>query len=541
MSKVKKIAYLATFLTIGGLAAFGFQNCSKVSYQEQDGNNGSNGAGVRKVTINPTFGSQNADLKVLIVADDSYTMSNSQTRLSNAVDSLMNPLAGRNVEFKIVSTSGIPNNMIDYSIDSRYYTQNGTEVAASSVNTLSKYYIDHTVSNLNERHTPLVSYKDYTSEQFEAVKTKVKKAILSVGVNGSDTEEGFCSALRQLFDEGPKRFFKAGDKAAIVFLTDENDSSTYQSCVSKYREVVSNSPVVYYTYAQQKAKLKLEYRAVTDGIENWIPVEWAVGIPQSAYFVNGSACNVDDRNKAVQKVTALGYTIRSVTSCVYDAHMTTHYGADLGDDGSNPNQNVCTSTVVYQGSTYDNLYAFVSASGLAAVSGSCQKVTQPANSITRTDDMTSVIASDATSNNMQDLKNAIVTKSKDLFGSGFIIGSIIRKSNESCDLQTAQSYGVKYEELAASLPNNSVTESMCASNFSSVLSQVSQFIVDTANQSYVVPGMTSNEEVKSVSLVRSGTAQVLAASQYEAVGSTITLNGVNLKSGDVLEVVVGPK
>lgn len=543
VERQKKIGFIGLFLISAIATTMIFQNCSKVNYDVQPNPTVKTTGQVNRITsINPTFNTQNSDMKVLLVVDDSYTMSQSQLRLSNAVDSLINPLFGRNVEFKIVSTSGIPNNEIDYNIDKKYLNANQTEISEAQALSSQSYLIDKTITNRTyERHAKIASLKNYTQSQFNSIKTKVKNAILNVGVNGSDTEEGFCAAARQLFDSSPTSFFKHGDKAAVIFLTDEDDASTFISCVSKYQEQISNSPIVYYSYLEQRARLKLEYQVTRDGIITWVPVTWAVGLPNGQHFIAGTTCNVSDVSIATSIITQKGYIIRNVSECKYEAVQSTRYGADLGDDGTVANKNLCTSTVTYQGSNYTNLYTFITASSLSAVVGSCQKTTQPANSIAQTGVYTSVIESDSASSSMQDLKNALINKSNDLFGSGFIYANIIRKSNESCALQTGQAYGQKYESLALQLPQNAVVESLCAANFSTVLSQVSQFIVSSANNSYVVPGVVEGEVILGVSVQRNSHLIPLDNSQYEAVGSTITLTNFPLQTGDILEVSIGTK
>ena len=227
---------------------------------------------------------------------------------------------------------------------------------------------------------------------------------------------------------------------------------------------------------------------------------------------------------------------------MYESAQATRYGADLGDDGTNPNLNLCTATVTFQTTTYPNLYSFITASNLSAISGSCQKTTLPANTISNIiGAYTSVIASDQASASLQDLTGALINKSGQLFGTGFIMANIIRKSNESCALQSGQSYGVKYENLARQLPQNSVVESLCAEDFTKILSQVSQFIVTSANNSYVVPGLTESEVILGLSVKRDGQTMALNNSQFETVGPTITLIDFKIQPGDILEVSVGTR
>lgn len=539
MTTSRKIAWSGFLIIAVAVTTVVFQNCSKVNYKELTGDGKVNPNSVTKtISINPTFNSQSADLKVLLVVDDSYTMSQSQTKLSTAMDSLLNPLFGRNVEYKIVSTSGVPSNQIDYSLDKKYYNSLNQEISQAQANNSGSYSIETYVNNtLTTRHQKFSTLKNFTQAQFDSVKTNIKKAILQVGTNGSDSEEGSCAALRQLFDSSTNRFFKKGDKAAIIILTDEDDGSQFKNCVSKYQEKVSNSPTVFYNYLQQRARLQLEYQATRDGIITWIPASWAIGLPQTSTFVASTSCTSADQQAALQKISAKGYTVRNVTSCVYEATQTTHYGVDLGDDGSS-NLNLCMSPVTYQGISYPNLYSFVTASGLSAVNGSCERVSQSSNSIVRTDVFTSVISSDSAAHQMKDLHTAFLNKTSELFGQGFFVASIIRKQNESCSLQTGQSYGLKYLDLTDKLGQNAITESLCASNFSTVLNQISQFIIDVATNSYVIPDFKTTDKVTSVQVVRSTQTINLTTSQYEVVGSTLTLIDFNLQQGDILKVTI---
>lgn len=539
MMNRKQKLNLVVLMMIGSLTvASVFQNCAKVSYKTQVNPPTTTTNSVSKtVTIDPSFNSQNADLKVLLVVDDSYTMSQSQTRLSNAVDSLLGSLSNRNVEFKIVSTSGIPDNEIDYVISPRYLNEGGTEVQASQISNLSTYFVEKKVTpSVGVRHQAFKALKGMNTSQFNALKTQIKNSILAVGTNGSDTEEGFCAAARQLFDTSANRFFKAGDKAAIIFLTDENDSSVFSKCLSRYKERVSNKPVVYYNYQQQRAQLTLEYQAVHDGLTTWVPTVWGVPLSGDRTISIGTTCSSADMTAAVQKINSMGYNVRNVSQCIYDAVAATYFGADLGDDGSIPSKNLCSSPVVAYGQNFPNFYSYINSENLSAAAGSCTKETKPANAIVMTTDKDYVIKSDVAASNAEDLKAALINKTSELFGTGFIVASIIRKNNESCALQTGQSYGTKYEQLTSQLGENGTVETMCASNFTNVLTKVSQFIANVANNSYVVPDFKEEDQITGLAVKRNGATLKLTNAQYEAVHGTITLTNFPLQPGDLLLV-----
>lgn len=529
MNTQKKIS-LVGFTILGVIFITSvFQNCAKVNYQSKPAGstnvNTGNSVVTKVTTINPLFNPQNADMKVLFVVDDSYTMSQSQSRLSSALDSLLNPLEGRNVEFKIVSTSGIPDNQIDY------------DIQTSNVSTT---VIQNTITNsMNNRHGALKSLQGFNSAQFTSLKNQIKASILAVGTNGSNTEEGFCAAARQLFDNSANSFFNSGDKAAIIFLTDENDASTYSTCLSSYQQNSSASQVVYYNYAQKRARVTLEYQVDRDGIISWYPVTWGIPLSSPNNFVDTSTCSVADKNAVLAKISQMGYTVQNVTNCTYESVQANYYGADLGDNGTVSNKNLCTSTVTYQGQNYSNLYSFLTASNFSAVANSCVKQIVSSNFISTNSNYTSVISSDTIANNAQDLRAALINRSNELFGTGFIFASIVRRNGESCALQAGQSYGAKYETLTQNLGSNGVIESMCASNFSTVLSNVSNFIRNVANRSYVVSEMADDESIFSVAIRRNNVSTPLTSSQFEAVGSTVTLTNYSIYQSDVIEVTYG--
>ena len=527
MIKEKGLSLLTLVLISAVMVTTTFQNCAKVSYQLNQKNNANNNQSVvtKTAQINPSFNPENADMKVLFVVDDSFTMSQSQQRLSAALDSLLDPLEGRNVDFKIVSTSGLPNNLIDYEV---------------TANTVSSDTTEYTVKNsVNNRHGLLKSLSAFNASQFASLKSQIKNTILAVGTNGSDIEEGFCAAARQLYDSTDTRFFQPGDKAAIIFLSDENDTSAFNNCLAKYKIKTQSTQSVVYTYNQQKARLNLEYKVDRDGLEFWYPATWEIPLSTPNNFSNNGTCSSTDMNSAVQKMTDLGYQIRNSGNCTYVLSAANYYGSDLGDDGTNATKNLCTSTVTFKGSTFTNLYAFISASNYSAQSGSCQKQTYSASTISPASDWTSIVASDAAATNSQDLMTGLVNKSNELFGTGYIMASIVHKSGESCSLQSGQSYGVKYQQLSDRLGTRGVTESLCANSFTSVLSQVSQFIKTESAKSYTVPNMSSDESIFSVVVRRNGQDIKLTTSQFEAVGSTITLTQFILQQGDLIEVTYG--
>ncbi len=135
MKKFKIFVIVALTFSSLYFLFFQFQNCAKVNYQTQAGvtvtTTGTN-SGEKVVEVNPEFFTDPSDLKILIVVDDSFSMSQSRTQLANAMDSLVNPLKGRNSEIRIVSTTGILNNQLDYINEDEYIGANGVITQAEA-------------------------------------------------------------------------------------------------------------------------------------------------------------------------------------------------------------------------------------------------------------------------------------------------------------------------------------------------------------------------------------------------------------------------
>jgi hypothetical protein len=544
MKREQKMGFFGLILTSLFLVSPFFQNCAKVSFQAASPPEELfSKTSVRKVTVDTSSRQQKAKMKVLFVVDDSYTMSQSQAQLANAMDSLLNPLQGHDVEFKIVSTSGVPSNEVDYSISTKYSTEEKIEIPADQIDSITTYISEKTinVSSLN-RHPLLKLYRDSTSSQFTDLKAKIKSAIQNVGVNGSDTEEGLCAAARQIFDDATTSFFKVGDKAAVVILSDENDSSNFENCVTRYVQRVSTKPLVYYHYGQQRANLTLEYQINRDGVTSWQPLVWGVGLSGARAITSGDTCSVIDQTEAASRILAQGYTIRNVTDCIYEIVESSYYGADLGDNGSVSDKNLCTSAFVFNGTAYANFYAMVNARGSSAAPESCIKKLLPSHTVSDPIEYDSVFKTDAVASETKNFTLALLNKSNELFGSGgYIFASLIRLEAESCALSSGQSYGIKYQELSQILgPQKSVVQSLCNTDFSNALSKVSQFIVAELSNSFVLP-LQDGESILSAAIIRGRERIELNPTDYETAGAAVTLTNFNLLQDDVLEFELGAK
>jgi hypothetical protein len=542
---MKKFKIFALFiLTLSSIyfVFFQFQNCAKVNYQTQAGvtvtTTGTGTSTEKTVEVNPLFFNDPSDVKILFVVDDSFTMSQSRIQLANTMNSMLDPLKGRNSEIRIVSTTGILNNQLDYANEDEFIGPTGP-ITAAQAGALSDYTIKRNYRpSQSARHQPLIFSKYYTDTQFDEVKEKAKSQVLAVGNAGDDTEETLCAAIHHLYDDSTNSFFKPGDKAAVIFVTDENDASLFTTCSRQIEFKSSNTPQIYYSYDQERIQAVIEYYVMKDNVQTAVTSQ--LGLPFKHSTSAGLAqCTAADRETLRTELIRQGYQLISINDCIYTTQETFFYGADFGDDGSVSNKDLCTTQVTYQGQTYSTLYAYIASAGFTAAAGSCKKVMSQSNSIFITENRLPVIPMDSEAGRNTDLISGIQDQSEKLFKSGYIIASIVRRPNDGCPLNAGQSVGSMFESLTAKLSNNAVIESLCASSFETTLSSVSKFMVQSAQKSYSLKVLSESEYIRGINIKRGNSKFTLSSHQYETVGHTFTLLSFEPQNGDIFEVLIG--
>ena len=83
-----------------------------------------------------------------------------------------------------------------------------------------------------------------------------------------------------------------------------------------------------------------------------------------------------------------------------------------------------------------------------------------------------------------DLIAGLSERSSALFGSGYIVASIVRRQNDGCPLNQGQSVGSIFESVTTRLGENAVIETLCANSFANVLGNISKFMISHALKSY---------------------------------------------------------
>lgn len=151
-------------------------------------------------------------IDVVFVVDDSGSMADEQQYLANGVQNLVANLKGNNVNFHVYTTSNDGAKSI---------------TTSTTVNGVQSYVLKP------ERNTSTqaIQIRDDMSDQTIAdIGNVFSNTVVSLGITGSGTEQGTCSMLRTLYDQGPNKIFSTNNYAAFVLVSDEQDSSALSTC-----------------------------------------------------------------------------------------------------------------------------------------------------------------------------------------------------------------------------------------------------------------------------------------------------------------------
>lgn len=232
------------------------------------------GLGCRDVAVpanDPLF--KKPDLKVVLVVDNSASMSLAQYNLSKGVESLVAKLAdltklGNNrIEFFIYTTTdplvGIRSATTEFlNSNMRMHSEYVDPVTGESKSYayhpdkwnnnytfirnnfdlrptiwLQNFPTSPVLTNATPPPEMMVITRDLANDPawLTQFSDKLRYLISHIGTDGASKEAGLCTLNRLVYEEGANRLFTPGDKALFFVLTNENDFSTSSECSTDWR------------------------------------------------------------------------------------------------------------------------------------------------------------------------------------------------------------------------------------------------------------------------------------------------------------------
>ncbi len=206
--------------------------------------------------VNPEIDTLRPSTKVMFVVDNSRTMSLSQKYLAEGVSSLAQDLHGFNADFFVYSTSDAHGKALNIDGSQRekddkpviqnealqtcsWTEKDGNSIVQKSTagpcpNNNPTVFTSEQSKPLNSSLGSKITFRHDDNESvLESSNDKLSQSLLNVGIDGSSNETGLCTLVRSVYDESVNAPFKKGDNAVMVVLSDEDDHSTPQSCISR--------------------------------------------------------------------------------------------------------------------------------------------------------------------------------------------------------------------------------------------------------------------------------------------------------------------
>lgn len=530
-------------------------------------------------TISITDTSTYSPFKLLLIIDNSYTMSQSQAKLAQNIDSLLQPLAGKDVEIKIISTSEVAEASRERTTAvGYYYRADGTSKTVSSISAGSaeyndSQYVSATAVTANSTYTEArgATYTLSSNDSSLAIKNKtdsIKTYITRLGVNGNDNEQVLCPLAMHLFKRTRNSFFQQGDKAAVVVLTDEDDSSKFDNCTyqrgTKYGALETRSAVnydryyipvngvkVYFSYAQTSPAVYRDGVLVsaeatttkTDGVialdrdvvrHSDVDSGSCVSKAQSHLRARGKIQNIDLTNTTVSRCEK----ITESDEYLLEGQSVTDLcdGVSKNSEGKTLLQAAQAKMTYYTPGFMPTQLSSFAKGEVISLTGCRKEAVNVRESLNRRETLFSIPIVDSKNDNEFDL--AIKNEMNALFGEKYFMSFIANNSDNTCALKTGQSIGKRYENFKAINSSHVQTLPICSDSYSSAMDQVAQFAVSVVTTKYAL-SLPANAQITKVKLISSGVTTILDSSKYiiKGAGASAQIEMmISLKKGDQINV-----
>lgn len=509
-----------------------YQNCSKVQFAETSLSSlgtGSVVVGERIQTITPSYSQSSSanKIKVLLVVDNSPTMTNSQTNLANKMNSLLSEIQNYDAEVKIITSTFFDSNCNGYasgctSVPALKYSSS----AGTSSNSSGQQQISRVTSLVDSEVNPVFKIsKNMTGTQKAQVVSQISAAVTGVGQKGSDSEAPFASLATQL-DSQISNFFSAGDRALFLVITDEDDSYS-----------ISNLQKSSYIYTNSINENKSE-----PGIQ----------AGYSGFRPGGGFCV--QRNELGQIVSS--YT---VTAPMFTSLSDCQSFVSSSNTGGNCSYGACGSSNDYLSiqslngkdlntrcnelkSDYKAIYNI---SSCTAATYNYVDTTDISKSERGILDLTSAQLSDAQSKGVSAsafLTSVVKSKMDSLFNGKYLISVFANLKGQGCSLSTGQSYDTFFSSLSSTFGSaNFMINSICDANNSTSAAAIEKVATEFSkilNDNYLV-SLAGAEYIHSAKIYfGSNTAILKEGIDFKIENNSLKILNSNYSTFDKIELII---
>ncbi len=227
-----------------------FQNCGQVEFasmlskaEQERQKQCVNGCWISH--FNPEEHVIKPEIKVMLVVDNSYSMTQAQEKVAAGVANLIDGIKGFSASYHLYTTTQTGDKNAAQLVKGCRIEKNGATTIeptcpAAGARELGAVYTDFEKWELAPSlvsGTEFQIKEDSPDSKFQELREKLAEAVASptkgVGTSGNDSERGICTLLRAVYEDGANRIFNPGDVAVFGLISDEDDFSTAANCFSK--------------------------------------------------------------------------------------------------------------------------------------------------------------------------------------------------------------------------------------------------------------------------------------------------------------------
>ena len=513
----------------------------------------------RQVTLQAVQLGQPAPFDLVIVADNSTSLSWSRDELSRGLQSLLTHVQGRQVRVFLLtptqygaSSAQAKRGLTGDAVVSWQDPASG-QAYEPAMTVYSQTCVDPTGASIDcpdpkgsapykvrgkwsfAMPAPIATIlPDMTAAAFAAEAQAVQDAILATFGKGSPHEQPLCTLARYVSQPAAQ----LPKNAVFLLISDEDDVSPPDDCLLSYESELKNYPIEQgstpcssgcdaYRYTIQVShrwqRMPFTCAAFTDTGTR------IAGTDQKSWYnlgtcddMNPGTCTAAERT-TINALCGSGLTLAECTrECASQEYPCK---VDLPD----ASVNACTSSFSYNGQTWANLAAYCAAQGSAigACSGGGVKIQYSEG---KSGTYSHVNVTPGTTNTADIGTYFKTTAAKAFAGGGYLLEGILFDPSFSCTLGSGQSYATN---LAGFIGDKSHLFPLCQS-YAPALDGVLSF-AQTLIQTEFKLELKSDEHVSDVIIVNRDNAErklTAATYQFDAATGTLKVDPASIRGSD---------